>query len=109
MRAATEPIRNPVTDKERVRAVLPEGWVFYEGEVGSGTVKGIGDTKFDFSKRHSSLAHFAFDNNGMAYSYEASKENLHQGIISGLGGMLVNVQRHLLVPGRYEPLWSSHS
>ena len=74
VRAATEPILNPVTDTEvRIRTVLPEGWVFYEAEVGTGTVKGIGDIKFDFSKRHSSLAHFAFDNNGMAYSYEESK------------------------------------
>jgi hypothetical protein len=73
--AATEPIRNPVTDKEvNIRTVLPEGWVFYEAEVGSGTVKGFGDIKFDFSNRHSSLAHFAYDNNGMAYSYEEHKK-----------------------------------
>jgi hypothetical protein len=72
--AETVPIRNPVTDKEeRIRTVLPEGWTFYEAEVGSGTAKGIGDIKFDFSQRHSSLANFAFDNNGMAYSYEDSK------------------------------------
>jgi hypothetical protein len=75
VRATTEPIRNPVTDKEHhIRTVLPEGWVFYEAEVASGTVKGIGDIKFDFSQRHSSLAYFAFDNNGMAYSYDEAKQ-----------------------------------
>jgi hypothetical protein len=73
--ATTVPIRNPVTDKEHhIRTVLPEGWTFYEAEVASGTVKGIGDLKFDFSQRHSSLAYFAFDNNGMAYSYEEAKQ-----------------------------------
>lgn len=73
--ASTVPIRNPVTDKEhRIRTVLPEGWTFYEAEVASGTVKGIGDIKFDFSQRHSSLAYFAFDNNGMAYSYDEAKQ-----------------------------------
>ena len=71
VRATTEPIRNPVTDEEhRILTVLPEGWVFYEAEVGSGAAKGIGDIKFDFSQRHSSLAHFAFDNDGMALTYD---------------------------------------
>ena len=75
VRASTEPILNPVTDKEhRILTVLPEGWVFHEGEVASGTVKGIGDLKFDFSQRHSSLAYFAWDQNGMALSYEEAKE-----------------------------------
>ncbi len=73
--ATTEPIRNPVTDKEHhIRTVLPDGWTFYEAEIAAGTVKGVGDLKFDFSQRHSSLAHFAFDNNGMAYSYEEAKQ-----------------------------------
>lgn len=73
--AETAPIRNPVTDKEeRVRTVLPEGWTFYEAEVGSGTAKSISDIKFDFAQRHSSLAYFAFNNNGMAYSYEEAKK-----------------------------------
>ena len=72
--ATTVPIRNPVTDKEeRIRTVLPGGWNFYEAEVASGTAKGIGDMKFDFAQRHSSLAYFAFDNNGMAFSYEEAK------------------------------------
>ncbi len=74
--ATTSPIRNPVTDTEqRIRTVLPEGWVFYEAEVASGAAKGLGDIKFDFTQRHSSLAYFAFDNNGMAYSYEEAKQH----------------------------------
>lgn len=75
VRASTEPIRNPVTDKEhRLLTVLPEGFTFYEGEVASGMAKGIGDIKFDFSQRHSSLAYFAWNQDGMALSYEASKQ-----------------------------------
>lgn len=74
VRASTEPIRNPVTDKEhRILTVLPEGWTFYEAEVGSGTAKGTGPIKFDYAKRHSSLAPFAFNNQGMAYSYDEAK------------------------------------
>ena len=73
--AETVPIRNPVTDREeRIRTVLPEGWTFYEAEVGSGTAKSIGDLKFDYAKRHSSLAHFALNQNGMAYSYDEAKK-----------------------------------
>lgn len=78
LRASTEPIRNPVTDKEhRILTVLPEGWVFYEAEVGAGTAKGIGDIKFDFAQRHSSLAYFAWDNNGMALAYDEFKKSKH--------------------------------
>jgi|TARA_B110000263_G_scaffold220920_1_gene209070 hypothetical protein len=73
--ATTEPIRNPVTNEEvQIRTVLPDGWVFYEAEVGSGTAKSTGDIKFDYSQRHSSLATFAFNNNGMAHTYEEAKE-----------------------------------
>ena len=73
--ATTAPIRNPVTDEEvEVRTVLPNGWVFYEAQVASGTAKGTGDIKFDYSQRHSSLATFAFNNNGMAHSYEEAKK-----------------------------------
>lgn len=75
VRAETVPIRNPVTDDEvQIRTVLPKGWVFYEAEVGSGTAKGIADIKFDYSQRHSSLSKFAFDNDGMAYSYEEARK-----------------------------------
>jgi hypothetical protein len=70
-RATTEPILNPVTDEEhRILTVLPKGWVFYEAEVGAGAAKGIGDIKFDFAQAHSSLAHFAWDNDGMALTYD---------------------------------------
>lgn len=73
--ATTEPIRNPVTDEEiSIRTVLPKGWVFYEAEVASGNAKSTGDIKFDYSQRHSSLATFAFNNNGMAHSYNEAKE-----------------------------------
>lgn len=79
VRASTEPIRNPVTDKEhRLLTVLPEGFTFYEGEVASGVAKGIGEIKFDFSQRHSSLAYFAWDQNGMALSYEESQQKFGQ-------------------------------
>lgn len=73
--ATTEAIRNPVTNEEvSIRTVLPNGWVFYEAEVGSGTAKATGDIKFDYSQRHSSLATFAFNNDGMAHSYLEAKE-----------------------------------
>jgi len=71
VRAETTPIRNPVTDGEvQIRTVLPKGWMFYEAEVGSGAAKGVGDIKFDYAQRHSSLAYFAYDNGGMAFTYE---------------------------------------
>ena len=69
--ANTVPIRNPVTDEEvQIRLVVPEAWMFYEAEVASGT----DDIKFDHSQRHSALATFAYNNNGMAHSYEEAKE-----------------------------------
>jgi hypothetical protein len=72
---SAEPIRNPVTDKEhRIRTVLPEAWMFYEAELASGTAKGMGDIKFDFARRHCDFAYFAYDNNGMAFSYEEHKQ-----------------------------------
>jgi hypothetical protein len=75
VRARTEPIRNPVTDEEqRIVTVLPNGWTFYQCEGASGTAKGIGEIKFDYASRHSSLAPFALNNNGMAYSYEEAKK-----------------------------------
>ena len=71
VRVTTEPIRNPVTDKEHhILTVLPEGFTFYEAEVGSGSAKETGDIKFDFARRHSSLARYDWDNNGMAITYE---------------------------------------
>ncbi len=73
-RAETSPILNPVTDAEvQIRTVLPDGWVFYEAELGTGKAKGVGDIKFDYAQRHSSLSYFAFNNDGMAYSYDEAK------------------------------------
>jgi hypothetical protein len=67
-----------VTDKEhRILTVLPNGWVFYEAEGAAGTLKGVGDIKFDLAHTHSSLAHFAWDNNGMALSYDEFKKSEH--------------------------------
>lgn len=77
IRASTQPIRNPVTDKpHRVVTVLPEGWTFYECEGASGAAKSMGAIRFDFANRHSSLAPFAFDNAGMAYGYDEAKRKL---------------------------------
>lgn len=74
VRATTEPIRNPVTDEEHhIRTVLPDGWTFYEAEVASGTIKGTGAIKFDHARSHCALGHFAFNNDGMAYTYDDSK------------------------------------
>ena len=75
VRTSSEPIRNPVTDEEhRIMTVLPEGWVFYEAEGASGTAKGTGAIKFDYSQRHSSLGYFSWDNNGMAQTYEEFRQ-----------------------------------
>lgn len=77
VRAASEPIRNPVTDEEhRMVVVLPKAWQFYEAESASGTAKSTGAIKFDFAQRHSGLAYFAYNNQGMAYSYEEAKRKL---------------------------------
>ncbi len=48
--------------------------MFYEAEVASGTAKGIGDIKFYLSQHHSSLAHFAWDNDGMALTYDEFRQ-----------------------------------
>lgn len=75
LRARTEPILNPVTDMEhRLITVLPRGWQFYEAEVASGFAKSLGDVKFDLSDRHSSMAYFAWNQNGMAMSLEEARE-----------------------------------
>jgi hypothetical protein len=75
VRAHSEPIRNPVTDREhRILTVLPEGWVFHEAEGASGFAKGLGAIKFDLSRRHSSLAHVAWNESGLAHSYAESKQ-----------------------------------
>jgi hypothetical protein len=75
IRARSEPIRNPVTDKEhRMITVLPDGWVFHEAESASGIAKGLGAVKFDLNHRHSSLAHVAWNPNGLLYSYDEYKQ-----------------------------------
>lgn len=67
VRARSEPILNPVTDEEhRMITVLPNGWIFHEAENAAGFVKATGELKVDLSDRHSSLAYFAWNQNGMA-------------------------------------------
>ena len=73
--AHSEPIRNPVTDTEhRMITVLPDGWVFHEAENASGFAKGVGPIKFDLNQRHSSLAHIAWNQNGLTHSYADYKQ-----------------------------------
>jgi hypothetical protein len=73
--AHSEPIRNPVTDEEhQMIAVLPHGWVFHEAENASGFAKGLGAIKFDLNRRHSSLAHVAWNQNGLVYNYNEYKQ-----------------------------------
>lgn len=84
LRARTEPILNPVTDMEhRMVTVLPDGWVFHEGEVGSGFAKSLGELKFDLSARHSSLAYFAWNQDGMALDLKESRARYP---LTGAGG-----------------------
>jgi hypothetical protein len=72
--ARSEPIRNPVTDEEhRMLTVLPNGWVFQEAENAAGFAKGLGAIKFDLNRRHSSLAHVAWNQNGLMHSYDEYK------------------------------------
>jgi hypothetical protein len=74
VRAHSEPIRNPVTDREeQMILVLPKGWVFHEAENASGFAKGMGAIKFDLRGRHSSLAHIAWNQNGLRYTYDEYK------------------------------------
>ena len=73
--ARSEPIRNPVTDEEhRILTVLPNGWVFHEAESAAGFAKGLGAIKFDLNRRHSSLAHIAWNQNGLVHSYDEYKQ-----------------------------------
>jgi hypothetical protein len=75
LRAHSEPIRNPVTDREhRMVTVLPDGWVFHEAENASGFAKGMGAIKFDLNRRHSSLAHVAWNQNGLVHIYDEYKQ-----------------------------------
>ena len=74
LRAHSEPIRNPVTDKEeRIITVLPNGWMFHEAENASGFAKSMGAIKFDLNGRHSSLAHIAWNQNCMLHNFNEYK------------------------------------
>jgi hypothetical protein len=75
VRTHSEPIRNPVTDEEhRMITVLPRGWVFHEAESASGTARALGTIKFDLNRRHSSLAHIAWNQNGLLHTYDEYKQ-----------------------------------
>jgi hypothetical protein len=75
VRAASEPIRNPVTNREeRILLVLPDGWVFHEAENAAGVAKGIGAIKFDLNRQHSSLANVAWGPNGLVHTYDEYKQ-----------------------------------
>jgi hypothetical protein len=74
IRAPSEPIRNPVTDKEeRILTVLPNGWMFHEAENAAGFAKSMGAIKFDLNGRHSSLAYIAWNQNGMLHTFDEYK------------------------------------
>ena len=75
IRAHSEPIRNPVTDREeRIILALPDGWMFHEAENASGFAKGMAAIKFDLNGRHCSLAHIAWNQNGMVHSYDEYRQ-----------------------------------
>ena len=77
--ARSEPIRNPVTNEDhRILTVLPNGWVFHEAEGAAGFAKGQGAIKFDLNRRHSSLAHVAWNQDGVLYSYDAYKRRFNR-------------------------------
>jgi hypothetical protein len=79
VRAHSEPIRNPVTDAEQqLLTVVPNGWVFHEAENVSGFAKGLGAIKFDLSRRHSSMANVAWNQNGLVHSYAEYKQKFHR-------------------------------
>jgi hypothetical protein len=59
VRAHSEPIRNPVTDREEQMIWCCPGLGFHEAENAAGFAKGLGAIKFDLNGRHSSLAHIA--------------------------------------------------
>ena len=75
LRARSEPIRNPVTDKDhRILTVLPDGWVFHEAEGASGFAKSVGELKFDLNQSHSSLAYVAWGPDGQKYSLDETRQ-----------------------------------
>lgn len=75
LRARSNPIYNPVTDKEhRILTVLPDGWVFHEAEGAAGFAKSVGELKFNLNHRHSSLAYIAWGPNGLKYDLDESRK-----------------------------------
>jgi hypothetical protein len=71
VRSSAEPILNPVTDEEhRMLTVLPNAFMFYAQDIVSGDAKGLGNLKFDYASRHAAVARFAYNNNGLAYSFD---------------------------------------
>ena len=69
-----------MTDEpHRILTTLPDGWVFHEAEGASGNAKGLGDLKFDFSQRHSSLAYVAWNRNGLSLDLEESRRRFPLG------------------------------
>lgn len=64
---STEPIRNPVTGAEhRARVLLPAGFEYREAEMASGSAKGTGEIKLDWTGRHSSLSYITLTPYGLA-------------------------------------------
>ncbi len=62
-----EPIKNPVTGMEhRARIDLPFGKEFHHAEVASGTTKGTGAVRLEFTKKHAHLVHNAMTSAGPA-------------------------------------------
>jgi hypothetical protein len=75
VRAHSEPIRNPVTDAEhQIITVLPNGWVFHEAENVAGFAKSTDLIRFDLNRRHSSMAHVAWNPNGLVHTYKEYKQ-----------------------------------
>ncbi len=75
LRAHSEPILNPVTDKEhRILTVLPNGFTFHEAEGAAGFTKSLGEIKFDLAGRHSSLAYIAWGPQGLKYDLAESRK-----------------------------------
>ena len=80
VRARSEAIRNPVTDKEhRMITVLPNGWVFHEAESAAGFAKSVGDLKFDLNRTHSSLAYVAWGPTGLKYDLAETRQRFPLG------------------------------
>ena len=58
--------------EHRMLTVLSDGWVFHEAENASGFARSL--IKFDLNRRHSSLAHVAWNQNGLIHTYDEYKQ-----------------------------------